>query len=81
VPAIGMVNLVPQKGVVPELLQKDVNAEQLLEHCVRFLTHAVYYYGVKRELARTRSLLGNPGASERAAEVILEQLDAYGGRG
>jgi lipid-A-disaccharide synthase len=81
VPAIGMVNLVPQKGVVPELLQKDVNAEQLLEHCVRFLTHAVYYYGVKNELARTRSLLGNPGASGRAAGVILEQLDADGGKG
>ncbi len=71
VPAIGMVNLVPQKGVVPELIQGDVNPEMLLEHCVRFFTNAVYYHSIKNELARTRGLLGGPGASKRAARVVL----------
>jgi lipid-A-disaccharide synthase len=72
VPAIGMVNLVPQKGVVPELIQGDVNPSMLLEHCLRFFSNSVYYFSVKNDLARTRDLLGNPGASDRAAQVILE---------
>jgi hypothetical protein len=46
---------------------------------MRFLTNAVYYSAVKKELARTRSLLGSPGASERAGRVILEQLELQGG--
>ena len=36
VPSVGMVNLVLQKGVVPELLQEEANEEILLESCSRF---------------------------------------------
>jgi len=71
VPAIGMVNLVPQRGVVPEMIQEDVHPEKLLEHCLRFLSSAVYHHAVRNQLRRTRSLLGGPGASDRAAEIIL----------
>jgi lipid-A-disaccharide synthase len=80
VPAIGMVNLVPQKGVVPEMIQQDVNPERILEHCMLFFTNALYTSAVRKELQRTRELLGEPGASNRAARVILQQLGATKGK-
>jgi len=76
VPAIGLANLVPQKGVVPELIQREVSPERLVEHSLPFLTNAVYLSAIRKELARTRSLLGAPGASDRAAGIILEELNA-----
>ncbi len=76
VPAIGLANLVPQKGVVPELIQQEVSPERLVEHALRFFTRAVYLSAVRKELARTRTLLGSPGASDRAARIILEQVRA-----
>jgi len=76
VPAIGLANLVAQKGVVPELIQGEVCRERLVDHCLRFLTDSVYLAAVRKELARTRELLGEPGASERAAGIILEQMTA-----
>ena len=74
VPAVGMVNLVPERGVVPELIQGEFNAKLLLEHCLRYLTAATYYFAVKRELGRIREKLGKPGASERAARVMIDLL-------
>jgi lipid-A-disaccharide synthase len=74
VPAIGIVNLVPQKGVVPELIQGDLNEDVLEEKCLRFLTNSTYYHSVKKELAAIKGMLGGPGASERAAKVITEIL-------
>ncbi len=79
VPAIGMVNLVPQKGVVPELIQQDVNPERIVEHCLPFFRNAVYGSAVRKELLRTGDLLGGPGASDRAARVVLQQLNASAG--
>jgi len=76
VPCIGMVNLITQRTIVPELLQKDVNEEKLVAHCMRFLTNATYYFSVKRELAAVRDLLGKPGASERAARIITRILSS-----
>jgi len=79
VPAIGMVNLVPQMGVVPELIQDEVNPARIVEHCLPFLTNAVYRSVVCRELQRTRQLLGGKGASAEAARVVVEQLRATPG--
>jgi len=74
VPSIGMVNLVPRKAIVPELIQKDLNEQALVDLCLRYLTSATYYYSVKRELSAVRDLLGSPGASERAAEIVARIL-------
>ena len=44
------------------------------------LAHLETKYSIsRRTLQRTRALLGEPGASERAAEVILQQLTASQG--
>jgi lipid-A-disaccharide synthase len=75
VPVIGMVNLVSEKAVVPELLQGELTAENLYETCIPFFEHANYYAQVKKDLAKVQGLLGTPGASARAARVVCEVLN------
>jgi lipid-A-disaccharide synthase len=74
VPSIGMVNLVSQKAVVPELLQGDLNERSLYDLCYPFFAHSIYYARVKKDLSEVKNLLGEPGASARAARVIREVL-------
>ena len=74
VPSIAMVNLVSQKPVVPELIQGDLNENGLYDLCYPFFAHSIYYAHVKKELSKVRHLLGEPGASARAARVIREIL-------
>lgn len=74
VPSIGMVNLVAGKAVVPELIQGDLNEENLNAVCYPFFVHSIYRDQVRNELSRVKSLLGEPGASARAARLIAEHL-------
>ena len=74
VPVIGMVNLVSEKAVVPELIQGELTEESLYEACTPFFEHSNYYAQVKKELAKVQDLLGAPGASARAARVVCEIL-------
>ncbi len=74
VPSIGMVNLISGKAVVPELIQGDLNEESLYALCHPFFVHATYREQVRNELSRVKRLLGEPGASARAARVITEIL-------
>jgi lipid-A-disaccharide synthase len=74
VPSIGMVNLVSQRAVVPELLQGDLNEKSLCDLCYPFFAHSIYYGQVKKDLSKVKNLLGEPGASARAARVIREIL-------
>jgi len=74
VPSIGMVNLVSQKAVVPELVQGELTEENLVEACTPFFVHSTYYANVKKELYKVKDLLGEPGASARAAGVVRELL-------
>jgi lipid-A-disaccharide synthase len=74
VPSIGMVNLVSQKAVVPELIQGELTEQNLEKACIPFFANATYYAHVKRELSKVKDLLGQPGASARAARVVREIL-------
>jgi lipid-A-disaccharide synthase len=76
VPVIGMVNLVSEKAVVPELIQGELTEENLYEACIPFLEHANYTAEVKKDLAKVRDLLGAPGASARAAGVVIDMLES-----
>jgi lipid-A-disaccharide synthase len=75
VPVIGMVNLVSERAIVPELVQGELTGKNLYEACMPFFEHANYYTQVKKELAKVQGLLGSPGASGRAARAVLEVLN------
>jgi lipid-A-disaccharide synthase len=68
---IGLVNLVAGRSVVPELVQSAATGQRLYEEAVRILDDRVVYDEMKRELAKVRTALGEPGASKRAAEAVL----------
>jgi lipid-A-disaccharide synthase len=68
---IGLVNLVAGRSVVPELVQRDATGERLYEEAVRILEDPSAYDEMKRSLAEVCAMLGEPGASLRAAEMVL----------
>jgi lipid-A-disaccharide synthase len=68
---IGLVNLVAGRSVVPELLQDEATGQRLYEEALRILEDPLAYGEMKRSLVQVRDALGEPGASLRAAEVIV----------
>ncbi len=73
---IGLVNLVAGRTIVPELIQSAATGQRLYEAALRILDDRPAYDEMKRELAKVRAALGEPGASARAAEVVLKACQA-----
>ena len=73
---IGLVNLVAGRGIVPELLQSEATAERLSEEALRLLKDRAQYEQMREALGGIRAQLGTPGASLRAAEVVLAECQA-----
>lgn len=74
VPHIGMANLIAGKRVLPELIQNEVTAENIARIAVNLLTDRDAYCHMKNELKHVRQLLGNPGASDRVAEIACRLM-------
>ena len=70
IPYIGLVNVVAGKKIVPELIQNDCNAVNIAENVETVLGNQ----DILEELRKVKTALGEPGASRRAAKVILEEL-------
>lgn len=73
---IGLVNLVAGRTVVPELIQSVATGQRLYEEALRILDDRSAYDEMKRDLAKVRAALGEPGASARAAEAVLTVCQA-----
>ena len=73
---VGLVNLVAGRGIVPELLQSDMTAERLSEEALQLLKDRTRYDQMREALGGIRAQLGAPGASLRAAEVVLAECQA-----
>ncbi len=73
-PYIGMVNIIHNRKVVPELIQHDASPDKISHELNRFLSDTSYYNDVKSTLNTTSSLLGEPGASGRAADTLIKLL-------
>ena len=72
--SIGLANIIAGKPFIPELIQHRATPQNLAVEARRILDDAAYRKGMRAEMARVRSLLGTPGASARAAAVVLDQL-------
>jgi lipid-A-disaccharide synthase len=76
VPNVALVNLIADKTIAPELLQKEWRPDRLAA-----VTSDLLLTGgplQRDELAVVRQRLGERGASRNAAEAIAEHLDATG---
>ena len=67
-----MVNLVAGQRIVQELIQDDCTAEAVAAEAVRIATDAGYREQMIADLAEVCRRLGGSGASERAAEAVLD---------
>jgi lipid-A-disaccharide synthase len=73
VPHVALVNLIAGGEVAPELIQRNWTAERLIA-TTRQLGSAETRADRRTVLADVRRRLGQPGASQRAAEAVLEYL-------
>jgi lipid-A-disaccharide synthase len=71
---IGLVNIIANKTIVPELIQKDANGEQIATAALAILTNEGRKLEIIRELAAIRAKLGSPGAARRAAQLAMDML-------
>ena len=69
-----MVNLIAERQVVPELIQKDFTPKRVAEEVLRLLNDSRARQALRAGLADVRARLGPPGAVDRAAEAIASLL-------
>ncbi|MDF0643500.1 MAG: lipid-A-disaccharide synthase [Nitrospira sp.] len=70
---IGLVNLIAGRSVVPELIQDEATAERLIRETDRLANDRRAYGEMKDSLRQVHRALGEPGASRRAARVVLDE--------
>lgn len=71
---IAMVNIIAEKTIAPELIQAACNPEAIADQVAGLLHDPRTVANIRQELARVKEKLGDPGASRRAAEVVLGLL-------
>jgi lipid-A-disaccharide synthase len=71
---IGLANLVAEKEIAPELIQKDVNPPRIVEEAFRILRDPLLSRKITESMGEVRSKLGEPGAAQRAARIVCSML-------
>lgn len=72
VSAIGLVNILAGKRIVPELIQCDCTSDNIFKEACNILFEPERSDFIKKELALVGKVLGQGGASRRAALSILK---------
>lgn len=78
IPYIGLVNVLAGRHVVPEFIQHLAQPERIAHETKLILENQELREKLVREMREVCSRLGEPGASERAARVVLEKLRGTG---
>ena len=72
---IAMANIILGEKVVPELIQSEVNEKNVFERSKKILSDDSEYGRIKASLVKIKNLLGDAGASEKAAKSILALMN------
>ena len=70
---IGLVNIVAGRLIVPELIQREVTPERLTKEAAHLLQDRDASGRMRDALRVVKASLGTPGASRRAASVVLKE--------
>lgn len=71
---IGIVNILMGRGIVSEFLQQDAVPEKILPKALELLADTPARHQMLEDYAELRRILGDTGASDRAAREILALL-------
>lgn len=77
---IGLPNIIINRLAVPELIQHDFTPEKLAEKAIELLESPEKYEQQKKDFTKIVSHLGEPGAHERVAEMVVKILNEKTGR-
>jgi lipid-A-disaccharide synthase len=69
---ISLVNLIADREIVKELIQEDLNTENLVHELQKAMDNQEM---IKKDYVILRGLLGNSGASEKTAELMVKYLN------
>jgi lipid A disaccharide synthetase len=72
IPHIGLPNILADRRIVPELIQWAAIPETIAAHALELLNNLETRHRMKQDLLAVRAQLGEPGASERTARLVLE---------
>ncbi len=72
---IGLVNVVAGKEIAPELIQHEVNPQRIAEEALRILRDPILCRRMTEMMAGVRQSLGEPGAAQRAAGIVISLLN------
>ncbi|MBF0594391.1 MAG: lipid-A-disaccharide synthase [Candidatus Omnitrophica bacterium] len=71
---VSLVNIVAGKRIVAELIQQDATPVKIAKEIGLLINDSEKTQAMRRELTALRTKLGNPGASQRAAKIVLEEI-------
>ena len=74
VPWLAMPNILAGRQIVPEFIQGDCTPEKIAAAALDLLKHPEKREQQRADLAEVVKKLGPPGASERAAKMILKEI-------
>jgi lipid-A-disaccharide synthase len=74
IPNIGLVNVVANKRMVPELVQFNATPQNIARKSLNILNDKKLYHEIKENLRQVKAKLGEPGAADRAAHIILKNF-------
>jgi len=74
IPDIALVNILAGKRIVPEFVQGQIDTTKIVGIIKNWLKNREDCLKIKKELCKVRERLGESGASERAAKLILEEI-------
>ncbi|MBI3616257.1 MAG: lipid-A-disaccharide synthase [Candidatus Omnitrophica bacterium] len=75
IPVIGLVNVVAGEKVAPEFIQHRANPAAISKAALELWNSAEQRNTMKSDFEKIRQSLGTPGASGRAAQAVLAELD------
>ena len=74
-PFYGLVNIVAEERVAPELIQKKANANNIASEILKILKNPEYCHEIRNRLLLVRKNLGRPGVMKAVAASMSDSLN------
>jgi lipid-A-disaccharide synthase len=75
---IGLPNLIMGREVVPEVIQENLTAANVLKALEPILADPEKNTAIRNDLAKVKQIIGPPDVMIRAAKMILEFMETKG---